>query len=65
MMNPNDSLITSDPAINGGQPTIAGTRISVKLIQEKVQAGETIETLLQDYPHLTRKQVEAAIRWRE
>jgi uncharacterized protein (DUF433 family) len=53
--------ITSDPAIPAGKPVITGTRISVQLSFEKMRDGWTISDLLDDYPHLTREQVEAAL----
>ncbi|MEO7002026.1 MAG: DUF433 domain-containing protein [Ktedonobacterales bacterium] len=34
--------ISRDPAILGGKPTIAGTRIGVDLILEKISDGESI-----------------------
>lgn len=55
-----DPLITSDPAVMLGKPVIAGTRITVELILEKLAAGETVDDLLRDYPQLTRAAVEAA-----
>jgi uncharacterized protein (DUF433 family) len=54
-------LITSDPAIMLGKPVIAGTRLTVELILEKLGAGETIEALLEDHPRLTREGVLAAL----
>jgi hypothetical protein len=39
--------------------TVPGTRISVRLIREKLAAGETADDLLADYPFLTRSQIEA------
>lgn len=38
-------FIQCDPAIMMGKPVIAGTRITVELILEKLAAGETIEYL--------------------
>jgi uncharacterized protein (DUF433 family) len=55
--------IITDPAILGGKPVIAGTRISVQLILEKLRDGWTIEELLDDYPHLTREQIIAALAY--
>ena len=57
------STITSDPAIMLGKPVIAGTRITVELILEKVAAGESIDDLLLDYPQLSREAVFAALRF--
>ena len=36
--------IVSNPKVMMGKPVIAGTRITVVLILEKLAAGETIET---------------------
>jgi uncharacterized protein (DUF433 family) len=61
MTDNTSTLITSDPEILGGKPVIAGTRISVQLILEKLGDGWSIQDLLADYPHLTRDQIIAAI----
>lgn len=54
-------LIVSDPAIMMGKPVIAGTRITVEAILEKLSAGETIEQLLEAHPRLTRDGINAAL----
>jgi uncharacterized protein DUF433 len=43
-----------------GKPVIAGTRITVELILEKLAAGETAEQLLEAHPRLTREGILAA-----
>jgi uncharacterized protein (DUF433 family) len=53
--------IISDPTIMMGKPVIAGTRLTVELILEKLGAGETIERLLEAHPRLTCEGVLAAI----
>jgi uncharacterized protein (DUF433 family) len=55
--------ITIDPEILGGKPAIAGTRIGVDLILEKIGDGETIDEILNDYPHLKREQIISAITY--
>ena len=45
-----------------GKPVIAGTRLTVELILEKLGAGETVEQLLDAYPRLTREAILAAVR---
>ncbi|MCZ7392423.1 MAG: DUF433 domain-containing protein [Candidatus Methanoperedens sp.] len=54
-------IIQSDPRIMMGKPVIAGTRITVELILEKLAAGETIEQILEAHPRLTRKAIHAAL----
>ena len=54
-------LIISDPNVMMGKPVVAGTRITVELILEKLAAGETIEQILQAHPRLTREAIQAAL----
>lgn len=54
-------VIVSDPNVMMGKPVIAGTRITVELILEKLAAGETVEQILEAHPRLTREAVLAAI----
>ena len=53
------NLIQSDPLIMMGKPVIAGTRITVESILEKLAAGETVEQILEAHPRLTREAVQA------
>lgn len=55
------SLIQSDPAIMMGKPVIAGTRITVELILERLAAGESEEQLLDSFPRLTSEHIRAAM----
>lgn len=57
------NLITADPQIMMGKPVIAGTRITVELILEKLAAGETVEQLLVAHPRLTREGIQAALAY--
>jgi len=54
-------LIQSNPKIMMGKPVVAGTRITVELILEKLAAGESMEQLLDEYPTLTRESIYAAL----
>ena len=56
-----ETLIQSDPSIMMGKPVIAGTRITVELILEKLAAGETIDKILDAHSRLTREGVLAAL----
>jgi len=44
-----------------GKPVIAGTRITVELIVEKLAAGETIDQILEAHPRLTREAIQEAL----
>ncbi len=53
--------ITSNPNILFGKPAIKNSRISVELILDELAGGTSIEELLQEYPHLTREAISAAL----
>ena len=44
-----------------GKPVIAGTRITVELILEKLSAGESREQILSEHPRLTEEAISAAL----
>lgn len=54
-------LIVSNPSVMMGKPVIAGTRITVELILEKLAAGETVEDILKAHPRLSHEAVQAAL----
>ena len=56
-----NNLIQSDPSIMMGKPVIAGTRITVELILEKLAAGESVEQILDSHPRLSREAIHAAL----
>ena len=55
--------ISSDPDICHGKPVIKGTRIPVYLIVSLVAEGESVESIVKDYPSLTHEDVQAALRY--
>lgn len=57
------TLIISDPQILSGKPVITGTRISVELILDRVASGMSVKEILRDYPHLSAKQIQAALSY--
>jgi len=58
-----ESMIVSDPKVMMGKPVVAGTRVTVDLILEKLGSGESIEAVLESHPRLTREGVMAALRF--
>ena len=56
-------LILSDPSVMMGKPVVAGTRITVELILEKLSSGNTIEEVVEAHPRLTREGVLAALNF--
>ena len=56
-----EGLIVADPTVMMGKPVVAGTRITVELILEKLAAGESVEQILDAHPRLTREAIQAAL----
>lgn len=44
-----------------GKPIIAGTRITVELVLEKLAAGETVQQIVAAHPRLTEEAIRAAL----
>jgi len=57
--------IVSDPTVMGGTPTIRGTRITARSVLGRIEAGDTIDSILEDYPYLDRETVEGAVVYAE
>lgn len=55
--------IETNPKKMYGKPVIAGTRVPVDLILEKMANGETIDQLLKSYPHITKDAIFACLRF--
>jgi uncharacterized protein (DUF433 family) len=53
--------IARDPAICGGQPTFRGTRVLLRTVLGYLAHGESVATILADFPSLTEDDVRAAI----
>jgi uncharacterized protein (DUF433 family) len=55
--------INIDPRICHGKPCIKGTRIWVSLVLDFLASGESIESILQEYPYLTQDDILACIAY--
>lgn len=53
--------IESNPKVMMGKPVVAGTRITVELILEKLAAGESREQILEAHPRLSTEAIQAAL----
>lgn len=62
-MNPLLQRISIDPNICFGKPCIRGTRIWVSLILDFLANGMTIEEIIEEYPHLQKEDIQAAIAY--
>lgn len=57
----NGARVLSDHSVMMGKPVIAGTRITVELIIEKLAAGESAEEILSAHPHLPKDAIRVAL----
>jgi uncharacterized protein (DUF433 family) len=55
------NYITATHGVVCGKPAIKGTRIAVDLILEKLSFGDSIEDLLEAYPHISREAILACL----
>jgi uncharacterized protein (DUF433 family) len=47
-----DRWIEINPDIKGGEPVVRDTRIGVRAVAHRIEHGDTIEILTEDYPHI-------------
>ncbi len=57
------AMIEISPEVMDGLPCIKGTRIPVYLVLEMLQEGLNLESILQQYPNLSRDKIKAAIHF--
>jgi uncharacterized protein (DUF433 family) len=55
--------ISADPAICGGRPTIAGTRMRVTDILDMLASGVSEEEILADFDYITREDIRACLAY--
>ena len=55
--------ITANPEIFGGKPIVRGMRISVELILSLLAQGETVDSILSDYPGLEADDIRACLAY--
>lgn len=55
--------ISINPSVCHGRPCIKGTRIWVSLILDFLASGSTVEEILEEYPQLTREDIQACITY--
>ncbi len=54
---PKHPYIEKKKGVCGGEPVIAGTRITVSLIVELERSGNSVDDIVAMYPHITHAQV--------
>ncbi len=57
-----DKVINIDKELLGGTPVFMGTRVPIKNLFDYLEEGESISEFLEDFPTVTREQVERIIK---
>jgi uncharacterized protein (DUF433 family) len=55
--------ITFNPTIFGGKPIVRGRRLAVEHVLGMLAAGDTPETILEGYPWLEAKDIQACLAY--
>jgi len=55
--------ITFEPGKMGGKACLRGLRIPVSVVVSMVAAGESVTTILREYPDLEREDIEQALAY--
>lgn len=53
----NSNIVNVDPEVLGGTPVFLGTRVPVKSLFDFLEAGDSIEEFLENFPTVHREQV--------
>ena len=56
-----EGVISSDPEVQGGTVVFSGTRVPVKNLIDYLEAGDSLEIFLEDFPSVTHEQAVAAL----
>jgi uncharacterized protein (DUF433 family) len=54
-------VIHSDPDLLGGKPVFVGTRVPLKTLYDYLEAGDSLDEFLKDFPSVNREQAVAAL----
>jgi uncharacterized protein (DUF433 family) len=60
-MNSTNSVVHSDPGILGGTPVFLGTRVPAQTLFDYLEAGDSLDEFLHQFPSVTREQAVAAL----
>lgn len=53
----NLKIVSIDPQVLGGTPVFRGTRVPIQNLFDYLEAGDSIEEFLQNFPTVKRQQV--------
>ena len=58
-----EQVVHRDPEILGGTPVFVGTRVPVKILFDYLEAGDSLEVFLDEFPSVSRKQAVEALEF--
>ncbi len=58
-----ETYISVDPEICHGKPCFKGSRIILSIVLELLEAGQTVNQIIEAYPKLTPSHVQAALHF--
>lgn len=56
VMSNETRIVHSDLEILGGTPVFVGTRVPIKSLYDHLEAGDSLDVFLHDFPSVTREQ---------
>lgn len=56
-------IITLEPGLHSGKPTIRGMRITVYDVLSYLASGMTPQQILEDFPYLTEEDIQACLSY--
>jgi uncharacterized protein (DUF433 family) len=56
-----EPVITSSPTILGGAPVFAGTRVPVQTFFDYLEAGQSLDEFLHEFPTVSREQAQEVL----
>lgn len=58
---PHQSVVVSDPEIMGGTPCFRGTRVPIDSLIDYLEAGDSLDEFLDNFPSVSREAAIAAL----
>ena len=58
-------IIVSDPEILNGTPVFKGTRVPVKNLFDYLEAGDSVDTFLEDFDYIPKESILAILKFTE
>ena len=55
--------IIIDPEIQGGNPVFRGTRVTVDIMFQYIESGDTLDSFLLDFPGVSKEQTIAVLEY--